>query len=72
MEVKINKTHARTLWNSGTRFWITACNMPIYCGLLIDPLRLGSEFSSFDALVNAFIYYNCDNERGRYPHFYTV
>ena len=69
---KINKTRARTLWLSGKCFWITACNMPIHAGLLIDPLRLASEFATFDALVNAFMYYNCNNECGRYPHYYTA
>ena len=24
----------------------------------------------FDTMVNSFIYYNCDNERGRYPAYY--
>ena len=26
---------------------------------------------SFDKLVNAFEYYNCDNERGRYAAYYV-
>lgn len=69
---KINKTRARMLWLSGTEFWITACNMRPEAGLLIDSTRLIDDFATFDALVNAFIYYNCDNERGRYPHYYTA
>lgn len=28
-------------------------------------------YSSFDSLVNAFEYYNCDNERGTYSAFYV-
>lgn len=69
---KINKTRARALWLSGTPFWITACNMRPEAGLLIDPLRIIDDFSDFESLVNAFMYYNCDNERGRYPHYYTA
>lgn len=72
MNTKINKTRARMLWLSGKCFWITACNMPMNCGLLIDPSRLIDDIPTFDALVDRFMYYNCDNERGRYPHYYTA
>lgn len=25
----------------------------------------------FDKIVNEFTYYNCDNERGKYPNFFV-
>lgn len=69
---KINKTQARKLWNAGKEFWMVACNMRYDCGLLIDPTRIATDFNNeFDKLYNAFVYYNCDNERGRYPAFYV-
>lgn len=69
---KVTKTAARKLYENNTPFWITACNMRPQCGLLIDPTLAKNDFSSFDALVNAFSYYNCDNERGRYPAYYAA
>ena len=68
---KMNKAQARKAWNNGKSFWITACNMKPECGLLIDLMRIAAEFSGdFDKMVNAFIYYNCNNECGRYPAYY--
>ena len=68
---KINKTVARKMWNEGKGFWITACNLRPECGLLIDPLRIASEFDGdFDKMVNAFTFYNCTNETGKYPAYY--
>lgn len=68
---KMNKTAARKMWNEGKEFWITACNLRSECGLLIDPMRIASEFDGdFDKMVNAFTFYNCTNETGRYPAYY--
>lgn len=50
------------MWNESKEFWITACNMHPECGLLIA--------SDFDKMVNAFTFYNCSNETGRYPAYY--
>lgn len=73
MLTRIYKPAARKLWECGQKFWITACNMPPDCGLLIDPSHFeGGLFTTFDALVNAFTYYNCNNKCGRYPVFYTA
>lgn len=64
---KMNKAAARKMWNESKEFWITACNMRPECGLLIDPVRVDGDF---DKMVNAFTYYNCSNETGRYPAYY--
>lgn len=70
---KINKREARKAWNNGEQFWITACNMRPEYGLLIDPMRIAADFDGdFDKMVNAFTYYNCSNETGRYPAYYTA
>lgn len=67
---QINKVAARKLYNAGKPFWMTACNMRPECGILIN--ATGAHYDeSFDTVYNAFIYYNCDNERGRYPRFYV-
>ena len=70
---RMNKSQARKMWQTGKTFWITACNMRAECGLLIDPMRIASDFNGdFDKMVNAFIYYNCNYECGYYPTYYTA
>ena len=69
---KINKSTARKLYNEGKEFWITACNMRPEYGILIGSLSFEQMAGvSFDAMVDSFSYYNCDNERGRYPAYYV-
>ena len=68
---RINKSIARKLYDGHKDFWITACNIQPEYGVLIG----SSSFERitdvpFDTMVNSFIYYNCDNERGRYPAYY--
>lgn len=68
---KIDKRAARKLYENGTEFWITACNMRPECGLLITS-EYKFNYPTFDALDNSFRYYNCSNETGRYPAYYTA
>lgn len=74
---KIRKTEARKLWNERKPFFITACNMRPECGILIGGVGHTYEenesvfHDSFDTMYNAFCYYNCNNETGRYPAFYV-
>ena len=45
-----------------------------YYGILINyksDANCYASYSSFDSLVNAFEYYNCDSERGTYSAFYV-
>ena len=68
---RINKTTARKLYNEHKDFWITACNMRPECGILIDSASFERMTETpFDTMVNSSTYYNCDNERGRYPAYY--
>ena len=68
---RINKTTARKLYNEHKDFWITACNMRPECGILIGSSSFERMTETpFDVMVNSFTYYNCDNERGRYPAYY--
>ena len=69
---KITKVTARKLYNESKEFWITSCNMRPEAGILIGSTsfeRLADI--PFDTMVNSFTYYNCDNERGRYPAYYV-
>lgn len=66
--IRVNKKVARQMYNNGKQIW-----------LIPDMMRLDNAWQSpcpistkdnggdreFDARVNEFVYYNCDNERGR-------
>lgn len=68
---RINKTAACKLYDEGKEFWITPCNMRPEFGVLIGARSFERMTDTpFDMMVVYFIYYNCDNERGRYPAYY--
>lgn len=71
---KITKTRARQMWLSGHKFWMVPCNMRIDSAfkILIDPMKANQDYTTFDSLYNAFLYYNCNRQTGMYPHFYTA
>jgi hypothetical protein len=72
--IKINKAQARELYNSGYTIFLHPCRMRLN-NHWQSPLeaRLNEENTQrFDTLVNSFEYYNCDNERGKYPNYFAV
>lgn len=68
---QINKVAARKLFDAKKSFWMTACNMRPECGILINSLARHFGHETFEQVYNAFCYYNCNNECGRYPRFYV-
>ena len=69
--VRISKSEAKRRYNAGETIRFCACNMsPVNMwGCYYDCcLEVGREF---EAVVNAFRYYNCNNETGRYPAYYV-
>ena len=38
----------------------------------LPPSVIEDEIGQFQYLVNSYRWYNCDNERGRYVHFYKI
>lgn len=70
MTIRINKATARKLFNEGKEIWLTACNMRPECGILLNTRNYTDLGNDFDKIVNAFQYYNCNNECGRYPAYY--
>lgn len=60
---KINKTTARKLFNEGKTFFMAACNMRVDSAYEIDPAKADC---TFDQLLNAFNYYNCNSVAGRF------
>ena len=84
---RITKAAARRAYEGGQVVRITACKLsPVNIwGAYSDAQRerftevAGNGFNTtvarsreFDTVVNAFTYYNCNNECGRYPAFYVV
>lgn len=67
---RINKAIARKVYDNGKTIFMQSCNISFdsmwqsACPITPDVT------TSFDSVVNAFQYYNCDSERGRYPHYY--
>lgn len=73
---RINKAVARKLFEEHKPFWIVPVYQdPCRWGVLINSNPnsnyCGDTFSSFDALVNSFRYYNCNCGRGSYPAYYV-
>lgn len=73
---QINKTLARKLYDSGKSIYVHPCNMIFdsvwqspYCINVKDNIW-GAE--NFDGRINDYMYYNCDNECGKYPCFFIV
>jgi len=70
----IQKRTARKLYEFGVQIYLHPCKMrfdnPWQPPL---PYRLGEydDNRSFDEICNAFRYYNCDSERGKYIHFFV-
>lgn len=70
---RINKREARKLYNLDRPITILPCkanpNSPWFSNSTVSK----ESGRDFDALVNEFIYYNCNtSELGRYPAFYVV
>lgn len=75
-QVTIRK--AESAYNSGKDVWMHSCNMRLN-NHWQRPYMVSKEKtednaftcgSTFKQIVNDFTYYNCDNERGKYPIFF--
>lgn len=84
--IRISKREAERRYNAGETVRFCACNLsPVNMwGCFCDYKReafspiAGDGFNTvvprnreFETVVNAFQFYNCDNETGRYPAFYV-
>lgn len=76
---QVNIKMAEKAYNEGKQLWLLPCNirinnawqhpMPLDRKSIEDnAFKCGSTFSQ---IVNEFKYYNCDNERGKYPIFFV-
>ena len=60
---------ARRLHSAGVAVWMLPCNMRVD-NQWMRPAQLQAR-EAFDRQVNAFEYYNCAFETGRYLAYYT-
>lgn len=67
--VRINKRKARKLFDNGEMIRMCACKMRPECGFIIDKYLIPGR--TFDQFVNAYEYYNCMSETGRYAAYYV-
>ena len=66
-----NKIAARKAYEDGKYVFLLACDMRPN-NMWQGPCMINKRDSdiSFENKVNYFTYYNCDNERGKYPVFF--
>ena len=71
---RINKKQARNCFINGGTLHIQASNLPVDSKLM-TPYVVNhhnvDDTDTFDSVVNAFEWYNCDNERGKYATYYV-
>ena len=72
--IRITKKQAETLYKTLQDFYMCPCkaNPESPLGLLCWICPGNDEYTgkTFEMLVNAFCYYNCNNQLGYYPAFY--
>lgn len=85
--IRISRREARSRYNAGevVRFCPVKCSPVNVWGMFADcsresfPVIGGDGFNTvvprgrdFETVINAFAYYNCNGETGRYPAFYIT
>lgn len=72
---RVNKATARRLFNEGVLIGFCPVNInplsPWGVVVFRDNDDTDGDKLDFDKFVNAFTYYNCNNEAGKYPAFYA-
>lgn len=73
--VRIGKKQARKLYNTGKTVYLAACNANLKSRwihpFMINSTNVDCDGQSFDSVVNAFEYYNCNSELGKYAAYYV-
>ncbi len=67
---RINKRQARRAFEQGKEIWVVPCNMDVKFGMLISKEYLKKGYRSFDHIINNYVWFNCNNETGRYCAYY--
>ena len=72
---KVTKRTAQKLYNAGTTVYILPCKASVK-SMWFSPYPINindvcNDGVDFQKLVNAFEFYNCNNETGKYTAFYV-
>jgi len=72
---QINKIEAKRLFNNGETIYLQTSNFypfGVWQNLMTVNIKddVDNSTDQFEFLCNSFRWYNCDNERGKYIHFY--
>ncbi len=71
---QVSKAAARKQFEAGNEVYLQSSNMrPFGVWQSICPIKKDNPYSwsaNFESITNEYSYYNCDNERGKYVHFY--
>ena len=72
--LKVNRTHAEKLYNSGHTVYFHPCRMRLN-NMWQSPMeaqRTTDRPEAFNVVESQYRYYNCDTERGRYPSYFAI
>ena len=69
--VRITKKQAEIRYKTNQDVYILPCNMNPD-NVWQRPINMFYPGRDFDQVVNEYSYYNCDNERGKYPAYYIT
>ena len=78
--IQVTKGKAKKAYEEGKHIWMHPCNMRVSI-VWESPMPFNKKAiednaflmnSTFENIVNDFRYYNCDNERGKYPIFFVA
>lgn len=70
---QINAISAKRLYNKGIRIWMHPCNLTLR-NMWQEPYdcqKSETNTACFESVVNSFVYYNCDKERGKRIIFFA-
>ena len=70
---QVNKIAAKNAYERGETVYLLSCNMrPNNMWQSPCPVNKNRDVydSTFENVINDYRYYNCDNERGKYPIFF--
>lgn len=71
---QITKTTAKKLFLNGVEIFLNPANLNFNNELLVHPMPLKKDaynYEKWDYILNDFMYYNCDAERGKYINFFV-
>ena len=66
---QVTKNVAEKAFNDGATVWMHPCNLRLDAYQEPAPVN-NKNGESFENVLNHFIYYNCDKERGKYVIFF--